>query len=279
MAYSHDEMAPLKSRIQSALEGGRLSNWQRQFLTDIEARIERYGRNVRFSDQQITKLYEILSSPAKRSAQDSPPQPTKRTGIVSFGHARHRPAINKLGGNRSTFAKRTIRDIAMLAVLVIAAFLYVGYQRLPPPNLGISLSQTSPLYAPRAITMSEFTITDGDTIRLHSEPRGTRLVGFNAPETMNPQCSQEAALGRRAEARLRALIATSSTLELQRVACSCPPGTEGTDACNHGRRCAILRADGRDVGKVLVQESLAVPLLCGATRCPPTPRPWCSQRT
>lgn len=37
MAYSHDEMLPLKSRINSALEGGHLSNWQRQFLTDIEA--------------------------------------------------------------------------------------------------------------------------------------------------------------------------------------------------------------------------------------------------
>ena len=274
MAYSHDEMAPLKSKIQSALEGDRLSNWQRQFLIDIEERIERYGRDVRFSDKQITKLYEILSSPAKRSAQNSPPQPTQRTRIASFGHSRHPPAIRKLGRTRGGFAKRTVLDIAMLAILMIAAFLYVGYQRLPLPNLGISFSQMSPAYEPRAITMSEFEIIDGDTIRFHSESRGTRLVGFNAPETIKPLCDDEEVLGRRAKARLRELLSRAA-LELERVACSCAPGTEGTDACNHGRRCAILRADGIDVGQVLINEGLAAPLICGATRCPPTPRPWC----
>lgn len=29
--------------------------------------------------------------------------------------------------------------------------------------------------------------------------------------------------------------------------------------------------DGSDVGQVLIKEGLAAPLICGATRCPPTP--------
>ena len=31
----------------------------------------------------------------------------------------------------------------------------------------------------------------------------------------------------------------------------------------------------RDVGAILIEESLAVPFVCGATDCPKTPRPWC----
>jgi len=54
-----------------------------------------------------------------------------------------------------------------------------------------------------------------------------------------------------------------------------PTGTEGTPSCNYGRRCGILKANDRDVGAILISENLAVPLICGQTRCPPTPKPWC----
>jgi hypothetical protein len=64
-------------------------------------------------------------------------------------------------------------------------------------------------------------------------------------------------------------------LDFTFVACSCPTGTQGTLLCNYGRACGVLRAGGRDVGEILIAEGLAVPFVCGATRCPPTPRPWC----
>ncbi|MEI9423383.1 thermonuclease family protein [Mesorhizobium sp. Cs1299R1N1] len=124
------------------------------------------------------------------------------------------------------------------------------------------------------LTRSQFTITDGDTIRLSGAAKGTRLVGFNAPESIEPRCASEGDLGRRAKARLKELVATAK-LELKMVPCSCPPGTEGTDKCNYGRSCGSLFADGRDVGDVLVSEGLAVPFVCFSTSCPPTPRPWC----
>ena len=117
-------------------------------------------------------------------------------------------------------------------------------------------------------------LTDGDTIRLHGEKKGTRLVGFNTPETFKPTCDRGLELGRRATARLKELVATAK-LELKKIPCACEPGTEGTDACNFGRSCGILRADGRDVGQILISEGLAAPFRCGLTSCPPTPRPWC----
>ena len=124
------------------------------------------------------------------------------------------------------------------------------------------------------VSSTDIRVVDGDTIALSGLRQHVRLVGFNAPETRNAGCEAEAQLGQRAKQRLQVLVDTGS-LELTFIARSCPPGTEGTQRCNHGRRCGILRAEGRDVGSVLMSEGLAVPFQCGKVSCPPTPRPWC----
>src|SRR6476659_7580500 len=147
--------------------------------------------------------------------------------------------------------------IALIALAFIAALLaMVAYARAQP------------------VSSADIRVVDGDTIALSRLRQHVRLVGFNAPETRNAGCEAEAQLGQRAKQRLQVLVDTGS-LELTFIACSCPPGTEATRRCNHGRRCGILRADGRDVGSVLMAEGLAVPFECGRTSCPPTPRPWC----
>jgi endonuclease YncB( thermonuclease family) len=124
------------------------------------------------------------------------------------------------------------------------------------------------------IASDDVRVIDGDTIRVHHQRPDVRLVGFNAPETRRAQCDVERALGDRATARVRDLV-RSSKLDFEFVACACSPGTEGTPYCNYGRRCGILKADGRDLGAILIAENLAVPFVCGQTRCPPTPKPWC----
>jgi endonuclease YncB( thermonuclease family) len=124
-------------------------------------------------------------------------------------------------------------------------------------------------------TAEEFTITDGNTVRIRGARTGTRLVGFNTPETFRPRCDAGLALGERATARLEELVRSSDLVELRLVPCACRPGTEGTDACNFGRSCGVLTVDGRDVGDILISEGLAARFQCGRTSCPPTPRPWC----
>lgn len=59
------------------------------------------------------------------------------------------------------------------------------------------------------------------------------------------------------------------------VACACPQGTQGTDDCNFGRSCGVLRVDGRDIGEILFSEGLAARFQCGQTSCPQLLRPWC----
>ena len=127
---------------------------------------------------------------------------------------------------------------------------------------------------PAPIEPGDVRVVDGDTIRVNQKQPNVRLVGFNAPETRKAQCNAERGLGARATRRLRDLV-REGNLDFEFVACSCPPGTEGTQASNYGRRCGTLKVDGKDIGAILITEGLAVPFQCGETRCPKTPRPWC----
>jgi endonuclease YncB( thermonuclease family) len=108
-------------------------------------------------------------------------------------------------------------------------------------------------------------VIDGDTVALGSVTY--RLVGFDAPESgERARCASEAALGERATVRLRAIVASSVTLAP--VPCACRAGTEGTVACNYGRRCAVLISAGRDVAGIMTGEGLARPYVCARDRCP-----------
>ena len=79
---------------------------------------------------------------------------------------------------------------------------------------------------------------------------------------------------KRVKQRLREFVSKGRP-DFQQVACSCPPGTEGTNACNFGRRCGTLRVNCVDVGSTLIGEGLAVRFTCGATtNCPKLPRLW-----
>ncbi|MGV6812587.1 MAG: thermonuclease family protein [Brevirhabdus sp.] len=91
-------------------------------------------------------------------------------------------------------------------------------------------------------------VYDGDTVALvcSDETRTARLRGFDTPETRDPGCAAEAALGKAATERLRALVGGGPiTLE-----------SHGRD--KYGRVLTTLRIAGRDVGDTLVTEGLAV---------------------
>jgi len=122
------------------------------------------------------------------------------------------------------------------------------------------------------ITPGAVQVVDGDTIRVRGET--VRLVGFDTPEAgIDARCEGERNLAARTTARLQALVAGGG-LDLQIVSCSCLPGTDGTQRCDYGRACGVLKARGRDVGAVLMSEGLARSYVCGRTSCPPRSS-WC----
>jgi endonuclease YncB( thermonuclease family) len=122
------------------------------------------------------------------------------------------------------------------------------------------------------IASAEVQVVDGDTIKV----RGTsyRMVGYDTPEmasrgrrVVGPD---ERAVANLATERFQELI-NSGTVDLNEVPCACPGGTHGTKACNQGRKCAILLLNGKNIGDTLIAEELAVPFVCGPTRCPKMP--------
>ncbi|MGO7258862.1 thermonuclease family protein, partial [Rhizobium brockwellii] len=60
------ETEHLKANIRSALAEAGLSPWQRNFLSDVLSKLEKYGSRARLSDKQLLKLNEILGGDGTR---------------------------------------------------------------------------------------------------------------------------------------------------------------------------------------------------------------------
>jgi endonuclease YncB( thermonuclease family) len=248
------EVTYFRSRINDVLHSGRPADWQRAFLVDMRTKIERYGTRTRLSEKQMSTLKRLTAikgdSDQRLVVSNAPARPRYRRRTRSWGLSRSEQKLLIIG--------------AVTVVMMIATVF-----KLVEDDVGGWFPSMS-------TTTSEarhFSITDGDTIKMGDGTR-VRLVGFNTPEKFEPLCERERALGVKASIRLVELVSSGKST-VTRVPCSCKPGTEGTNKCNFGRSCGILRVDGRDVGQTLISEGLAVPFVCGATGCPPTPRPWC----
>ncbi|MGO8377312.1 thermonuclease family protein [Rhizobium ruizarguesonis] len=264
------ETEHLKANIRSALVEAALSPWQRNFLSGVLSRLERYGSRARLSDKQLLKLHEMLGGNGT-SRQD------RVTTSATTRHS-HRSSFltpsfpsRKLGRWRG----RLVPDVVVVGLIVMVGLIYSLIETGPVQSFVGSVGKSSHVMGP---IDQAFTVTDGDTVHVVGERAGTRLVGFNTPEKFSPQCEYERKLGERASSRLKELV-RSPNLQLTKVPCACPANSEGTDACNHGRSCGVLKVDGRDVGQILIGEGLAVPFICEGNRCPRTPRPWCAQRS
>lgn len=99
-------------------------------------------------------------------------------------------------------------------------------------------------------------VVDGDTIWL--EGTKVRIADIDTPETHEPRCASEKALGDKATRRLQALLNSGAitTLSIDR------------DEDRYGRKLRLVMVDGASVGEMLVREGLARPYAGGR-------RPWC----
>ena len=88
-------------------------------------------------------------------------------------------------------ANRFVRDFAF-AVAIFAVMIAFSLVKDASRLDAISLFQRVPhTDLNRVVAHDQFTIIDGDTIRLADEPNRLRLVGFNTPETVEPECAVE----------------------------------------------------------------------------------------
>jgi endonuclease YncB( thermonuclease family) len=170
---------------------------------------------------------------------------------------------------RPNFLRRTISRYQLVELFVIIGIILMVWGALSLGRVTSALKQ-----APSGwLDSVRIEILDSDSIR--SGRQLYRLVGFNTPESGdNAACERERILAAEATRRLRQLVA-GAELDLRRVPCACPRGTEGTGQCNYGRLCGTLTVRGQDVGTILIAEGLAERYVCGPTSCPPR-KSWCS---
>lgn len=119
------------------------------------------------------------------------------------------------------------------------------------------LERRLPLCGGKRRSLRRNCVVDGDTLWLGGEE--IRVMGPDAPETgSTAKCRREREIGREATRRFAELV-SSGPIRLQR---------RGRD--RYGRTLAYVFVGGRDVGKTLIREGLAVPYRGRATA-----EPWC----
>lgn len=142
------------------------------------------------------------------------------------------------------------------AFLPATLLIFLGVWLYDPNMLTQTTSRLEQPSVNRVIP-SHLTVVDGDTVRLAGQ--AIRLIGFDTPETYQAQCAAERDLGEAATARLRDLLAESSSAQLAYL-----PRRD-----QYGRDLARLMLDGRDVADIMVGEGLARRYNEGQRR------PWC----
>lgn len=170
--------------------------------------------------------------------------------------------------SRPAKRRRISLDFELFKLALLVGGLLIGALAIGGPQ---SLGFVAPV--PRHGIGPRIEVVDGDTVRSGSAIY--RLVGFNTPETgENAGCGRERALAAKATARLRELLAQGE-VELEAVSCACLPGTEGSEACNYGRRCGRLSVGGKDIAAIMIAEGLAERYVCRGTPCPRR-KDWCA---
>ena len=283
MSLPKHQVIVLKAAIANRLASDELNDWQRGFLTDMQSRLMQFGTETRLSQKQVGALgtltgFEPRADPSSPHEEIMPATQRRNPPQKRDPSPHLKPKRKTSPPRRSSPLKiyrRAHRSVseAKLAILLVIGIVFAISSIVSDISNPPSVSSTGGGQTSRPAGAS-FSVTDGDTIKL-SNGTAVRLIGFNTPETYKPQCDREYQLGKQATTRLKGLVSTATSIDLQLVQCACKPGTHGTKACNFGRSCGVLAVDGVDVGRTLISEGLATKFLCGATNCPRLPRPWC----
>jgi endonuclease YncB( thermonuclease family) len=186
---------------------------------------------------------------------------------MHLGSGNERVRTGEARGGRGSDA--ALRDLHTRFQRVTRRFLASRPNRrrrypLAPAGVAVALvvATATLLHWPQDQTVSSFIssvgsfgsgvrVVDGDTIDAVVPPGRDRRrypAGFDTPETYYARCDAERALGDRATRRLQELVRRDDVrIEVH-----------GDQRDRYGRGLATLRANGEDVGLILIREGLAV---------------------
>ena len=112
-------------------------------------------------------------------------------------------------------------------------------------------------------TAGQIYVYDGDTIKIDGQRM--RLLDVDTPEISKPRCSYEEKVGYEARDSLRELVGQAGTVEII---------DSGTND-KYGRNLIHVEVDGRDAGRILLNEGLALRYRGGSAAWNERKRHWC----
>lgn len=160
------------------------------------------------------------------------------------------------GAERGSSKRYTVELAVKFVPLSLAAALL---------TTSIAIAEPARREPPETVDGSTLVVFDGDTVALPGRER-IRLLDIDTPETFDSRCERELMLGLKAKERLAELLRAG------------PVTIERRDKDRFGRTLAYLRlADDRDVGTVLLEESIALPYRPGKEASAARLAHWCGR--
>lgn len=216
MPLSQEKFDDLQRGVRLALVSTALNDWERNFLRDTQAKLDRYGPRTSLSDKQYRQLMRLTRKYGEPKQQDVPRSRTPE----SHGFARRR-------SNKSFWQPSFGLVLAAMALGFIV--IYKGAERFPEylgPVVAVSSSQE--------IVGRVTHVRDGDTIEVSGVP-----IRFGSLD-----CAESGSnAGERATARMRTLVAG------QTLTCYLNGRT------SYDRKIGSCRfQDGRDLGAIMIRE-------------------------
>lgn len=216
MLFSQEQFDDLQRAIRLALVSTTLNNWERTFLRDMQAKLDRYGPKTSLSGKQYSQLMKLIRK------HTAPKQVDSRNFNTKFSY----PSLYR---RRRGHGWRSSVGIALAAISLGFVLVYKSAERFPEylgPLAAISSSQE--------IVGTVTHVRDGDTIEVAGAP--IRFGSLNCAESGTAD-------GNRATARMRALV------QGQTLTCYLNGRT------SYDRKIGSCRLeDGRDLGGIMISE-------------------------
>lgn len=152
MPLSQEKFDDLQRAVRLVLVSTALNDWERNFLRDMQAKLDRYGQRTSLSGKQYRQLMRLTRKYGEQKQQDVPRSRTPK----SHGLARHR--------SRKSVWRLSFR-LALAAMALGFIVIYNGAERFPEylgPVVAVSSSQE--------IVGRVTHVRDGDTIEVSGVP-------------------------------------------------------------------------------------------------------------
>lgn len=144
MPFSPERTTEIQSRIRAKLEGQDVNDWERSFLTNMEAKFAKDGTRTSLSKAQFAKLHKILgleqgTSPAPSRPAPQPPRPQPKRTQNPIKTARR--VVN--APRRAV--KRAERQLVLPLLVVVGVVALIGSLSAPTGGNPTSTRSTPPV--------------------------------------------------------------------------------------------------------------------------------------